>query len=437
MAGRVTVSRSSTAASRTTSPDSRPLITAPCTALVRERPNVSPRYASAGSRQDGTRPRLWNDYYQLGEACRAAEQRFGLRRTAPRDRTAARRPTRAESEKARRHGFQEAPRVALRRAVSTAAAGAASEQEFFARLDRAGVLVRKRFSTRNPGEVTGYAVALTGDTAREGGPVWFGGGKLAADLTLPKLRCRWDPARTRATEEFTAVERNAIWEHAARTADVAARNIRSTGPDDPAAADAAWAATDTLHAAAAALGSRVLRQAADSFDRAARAPYGRVPPVVAPDGIGLRRSARLLSLAASAGDETVRAQMRLVLQLSRLARAVAELREAQRHAAQAAAARQAAEELRAAWRASTSWSAEELASTPTVAEAGQHGVSVPAGHGPARNRGETRRAQVRATSLIPAASTLAARSGPIAVLADKRDSTAGRTTEFPQRQPPA
>ena len=85
-------------------------------------------------------------------------------------------------------------------------------------------------------------------------------------------------------------------------------------------------------------------------------------------GNDLHRIARLLSLAASAGDETVRAQMRLVLQLSRLARAVAELREAQRHAAQAAAARQAAEELRAAWRASTSWSAEELASAPTVAE---------------------------------------------------------------------
>ena len=229
-------------------------------------------------------------------------------------------------------------------------------------------LIRKRFSTRNSGEITGYAVALTGDTAREGGPVWFGGGKLAADLTLPKLRCRWDPARTRAAERFTTAERNAIWEHAARTADAAARNLRSTGPDDPAAADAAWAAADTLHAAAAALGSPVLRQAADSFDRAARAPYGRVPAVVAPGGIGLRRPARLLSLAASAGDETVRAQMRLVLQLSRLARAVAELREAQRHAAQAAAARQAAEELRAAWRTSTSWSPQELASARTVAE---------------------------------------------------------------------
>ena len=78
------------------------------------------------ARQDGTRPQTWNDYFRVGEACRAAEQRFGLRRTAPRDRTAARRPTRPKSEKARRRGLPEAPRIALRRAVSTAAAGAAS-----------------------------------------------------------------------------------------------------------------------------------------------------------------------------------------------------------------------------------------------------------------------------------------------------------------------
>src|SRR5262249_33168177 len=35
------------------------------------------------ARQDGARPRFWNDYYRAGEACRAAEQRFGLRPTAP------------------------------------------------------------------------------------------------------------------------------------------------------------------------------------------------------------------------------------------------------------------------------------------------------------------------------------------------------------------
>lgn len=41
------------------------------------------------ARQDGTRPRIWNDYYRVREACHDAERRFGLRSTAPADRTAA------------------------------------------------------------------------------------------------------------------------------------------------------------------------------------------------------------------------------------------------------------------------------------------------------------------------------------------------------------
>jgi len=41
------------------------------------------------ARQDGGRPRLSNERYRVREACRAAEERYGLRRTAPGDRTAA------------------------------------------------------------------------------------------------------------------------------------------------------------------------------------------------------------------------------------------------------------------------------------------------------------------------------------------------------------
>src|SRR3984957_4706477 len=157
------------------------------------------------ARQDGARPQFWNDYYRVREACQSAEERYGLRRTAPGDRTADRRPTRAEHEKARRRGRPEAPRITLRRAVATAAAGSGSEQEFFTRLYEADVLVRARYSTRNPGQVTGYAVALAGDTGGAGGPVWFGGGKLAADLSLPKLRARWGGASTpaRPSAQFT------------------------------------------------------------------------------------------------------------------------------------------------------------------------------------------------------------------------------------------
>ena len=178
--------------------------------------------------------------------------------------------------------------------------------------------------------------------------MWFGGGKLAPDLTLPKLRCRWEPARTTPGEPFTPAERHAIWEHAARTAADASTQIRHLAATDPfAAADAAWAAADTLHAAASALGSRVLRQAADSYDRAARAPYGRIPRPT-PAGISLRRAARLLSTAASVSGDRALAQITLVTRLAALVEDIAELREAQRNAVQAAAARHAAERLHAA-----------------------------------------------------------------------------------------
>lgn len=300
------------------------------------------------ARQDGARPSFWNDRYRVGEACRAAEERFGLRRTAPRDRTGAPRPTRAESEKARRHGRSEPPRITLRRAVSTAAAAAASEHEFFARLGAAGIGVRRRYSTRNPGEVTGYAVALPADTTWAGGPVWYSGGKLAPDLTLPKLRHRWAPGGATSRDQFTAAERSAIWEHAAQAASRATAEIRHlTGTDPGAAADAAWAAADTLHTAASALGSQELRRAADSYARAARVPYGHVPRRTA-TGTSLRRAARLLAAATPALSDPALAQIALILRLAALIEAVAELRTAQRHAAQAVAARSAAADLHTA-----------------------------------------------------------------------------------------
>ena len=86
----------------------------------------------------------------------------------------------------------------------------------------------------------------------------------------------------------------------AQVVDHASAHIRGllAGDDPGAAADAAWATSDTLHAAAAALGSRILRQAADAYDRAARAPYGRTPAPT-PAGDGLRRAARLLSAYGS------------------------------------------------------------------------------------------------------------------------------------------
>ena len=362
------------------------------------------------ARQDGGKPSTWNDFYRVREACQDAERRFGLRPTAPADRTAARRATRAETEQAARRGWSETPRAALRREVCTAAAGAGTEQEFFARLRQAGVLVRLRRSMASPGQVTGYAVGLARHTARDGGVIWYGGGKLAADLTsaqaagplaaasrtrpplhsgtasfrgprrapeqanhggagagrggvlrpaaggwgagagavqprlirarspgtpsrspatpaptgrprwygggrlavgltLPQLRRRWLQAPSRAPKRgaafrFTAPERDTIYQHASRQAAQAAEHIRRCAYSDPAAAaDAAWAAADTLHVAARALRSPVLRCAADAYDRAARAGHGRIPHR-SHDGDRLRATARLLAQPGRTDEAT-------------------------------------------------------------------------------------------------------------------------------------
>jgi len=166
--------------------------------------------------------------------------------------------------------------------------------------------------------------------------VWYGGGKLAPDLAWPKLRQRWGQPAT-AGPRFTPAERAAIWDHAARVAGTAAAEIRAVAGINPAAAaDAAWAASGTLHVAATALGSRVLRQAADAYDRAARMPYGRIPSPT-PSGDRLRNAAWLLGTVAQATGDPALAPLMLLTRLAALADAVAQLRHAQRHAAQAAA----------------------------------------------------------------------------------------------------
>jgi hypothetical protein len=126
----------------------------------------------------------------------------------------------------------EPPRVTRRRMVATAAAASASERGFFARLDQAGIMARQRHSTRNPGQVTGYAVALPGDIGKDGSPVWYSGGKLAADLTWPKLTHQWHPARHAPDRRMTADERDALWDHAA-AARTAAERLHAACPAPP------------------------------------------------------------------------------------------------------------------------------------------------------------------------------------------------------------
>jgi len=69
----------------------------------------------------------------------------------------------------------------LRRQVRLAAVAAGSDTEFLDRLRAVGVAVKERRG--QAGELTGYAVARPDPASGE--VVFYGGGRLAGDLSLP------------------------------------------------------------------------------------------------------------------------------------------------------------------------------------------------------------------------------------------------------------
>jgi len=296
------------------------------------------------AREDGRPPRLWGDYRALAEVAQAYEARFGLRSTAGRDdHAAARRPGVKEAVTAERAG-RTPPRDVLRGKVKAAAAASRGFAEFTEALAGAGATVWPRMSERTPDRVTGYAVSLDGWTNGTGEPVRFGGGRLAPDLTLPKLRARWQPA---SPEPAPAAEAERVWREAERIVREAADRIAADAGSDPdGAADAAWAAGDTL-AAAGVEGDAggPLSEAAAAFDRAGRESYRRIPALARTD-TALRSAARMMALLAPGTQHSDAQVATLTVALAALVAAVADLRAAQHRLHQAEAARASAARLR-------------------------------------------------------------------------------------------
>jgi len=311
------------------------------------------------AREDGTRAYVGNDFWKLGKVARDAEKRLGLVRTGQRDSTAVKRPTRAENELAQREGWSEPTRVKLRREVQVAAAGAADLDGFFEQLQSAGLMVKHRYSTTNVGQVTGYSVADPTRLDKSQQPIYFSGGSLAADLTLPKLRHRFaeprdtagDSAATprAAHQRRTPVDREQLWQQSLSAARSAAEEIREFASTDPTrAADAAWAAADFLRATSRMVEGRrggALSEAAEHYDRAAREAWAR-PPAPTRAGQGLRQAASLMLAAQLLRGNETKQLLLLLAQLAVLTDAVVRLREEQDRRTQASAARRAAEQLR-------------------------------------------------------------------------------------------
>lgn len=141
-------------------------------------------------REDGKAASTRNDFKQLSGLCADMERRYGLSAVEGRAKKAAMPGlSRAEQEKAKRTGRYEAEREELARVVRAAATVATSEAELVRLLRGAGLAARPHYDCAGGRRVVGYAVA---EEPSDGGvTVFFGGGKLARDLSLPALRARW------------------------------------------------------------------------------------------------------------------------------------------------------------------------------------------------------------------------------------------------------
>jgi hypothetical protein len=307
-------------------------------------------------REDGRREWFGNDFYRCVNATAEVAARMGLRQVGLGRRTGHRRPHPVEVHKAARGGRFTGDgqvltvRDELRRRVRAAAAAAGSPEEFLTRLHADAVVVAFRESELRPGERTGVKFALAADTSAGGGPVWFGGGRLAPDLTWPKLRSRWAALALPGLgpELYAGLGGRQVIAEAERIVRRAAAGIGRAGPADAAAIG--QAAADAMTVAAWRLdrrpdGHRV--RAAEHFDAGVRLPGGRTAP---PSGRAIPLHAltqALYALQLAADDRQEGDTLRLMYALCQLAERIAGLHDQHHRHDQAASARAAAATIRA------------------------------------------------------------------------------------------
>ncbi|OAL15392.1 mobilization protein [Streptomyces noursei] len=305
--------------------------------------------------EDGHRPDDYRSGARAQAEVRLIEKELGLHQVAPGDGTAAQRPTSAERHKAERQGRERTAREELRETVRRAVAGATSDEEFFDRLARDGLLIRKRVAPS--GDLLGYKVALPDDRNKDGEPVFYPGARLAPDLSLPRIRERWsaDTQNGPAPRQEDGVRSGPGTPTAARrrTASAAWQAVLVVEHGEDAVAAAHIAAVgevlDALAKTSAAHTRRELRDAATAFERASRS---HVRAVRGHDR-ALRQAARDLvhgGPALGRGEDGASTAMAIDM-LFFLITAAAHWHAKKGHAQQAAAAARAAEHLRAAYQA--------------------------------------------------------------------------------------
>lgn len=308
--------------------------------------------------EDGRPVSVPKDFLTLREVAKEMRAKFGLqvRTREPGSGSPQLSPLEVQNQKRTQ---MESPRERLRRTVRATATAARTESEFVDLIRSRGVLIRPRWGKGGQSRVEGFYVAVRPgkDAAQE--PVWFGGGKLDRDLTLPALRNGWDPdpaavATWRAASGRPVKTRTPAPAAVMTDARHRIQEITTALAAVPVTDSQQWSAVarDTA-GVLSALSIRVpghhkvaLTQAAHAMSRAV-AKEGRPVPRPAA-AVSFTDAARATMTVAAASRSAPAGTLLLLHQLVRLAQTIAAANEAAGRLAQAQAATRAATVARAA-----------------------------------------------------------------------------------------
>lgn len=321
-------------------------------------------------REDGTFASIWNDRRTMSRVTAQLEKRFGLQSVRGRSGGGMPGLSRAEIEQTRRRGDNSEPdRLKLARIVRGCAAAAADETDFVQRLRESGVMVRPRYAPGGRSVVVGYSVARkpapsaraaardprragTSSTNARSATLWFGGGRLGSDLSLPRLRESWNstPAeaamhvnawgRTRPRSSSRPRYTGEVWDQAMQVLVGVREQLASVPADDV----ATWSAAARQAAGVlAAWSTRLetdrpgpLAAAADVLAASAQTRYGEARARPRGRINDLRGVAMVMAAVTGRTDQATRQAM-LIRQITRLMQALHDMHLARGQAAQAAA----------------------------------------------------------------------------------------------------
>lgn len=246
------------------------------------------------------------------------------------------------------------PRYVLALNVRAAAAASNDEAEFVRRLRRQDLIVRPRYAQGTTDVVAGYSVAERPTQGER--PIWYGGGNLGRDLTLPRLRSEWPDSvesSTAANAEWAAAMRGrrvvsvgreastpspADWQRSASDLEQLVQKLRAVPVDDR----ETWVQVARETSGALAAWSRRVEQTPGDLGNAAHVLSASAQTYRAPQKPP-RRTGNVLSgvafLAASAthGGQGAVAQAAMVQSLLRLAQSIHRSADAARDTRQARA----------------------------------------------------------------------------------------------------